>query len=56
MSEIEDLLEDIDKLKENLSRLIEEKKLNLQDVEIIKASEELDIAINKYNDFINKKL
>lgn len=56
MSEIHELLKDIDALKKNLNELIEKKKFNLGDPEIIKASQELNTAITKYNDFITKKL
>ncbi|CAK7021901.1 aspartyl-phosphate phosphatase Spo0E family protein [Tissierella carlieri] len=56
MSEIQELLKDIDTLKKNLNELIEKKNFNLQDSEIIKASQELNIAISKYNDLIVKKL
>ncbi|MDU5083160.1 MAG: aspartyl-phosphate phosphatase Spo0E family protein [Bacillota bacterium] len=56
LSEIQELLKDIDTLKKNLNELIEKKNFNLQDSEIIKASQELNIAISKYNDLIVKKL
>lgn len=56
LSEIENLIKDIDTLKKNLNELIEKKGFNLQDPEIIKASQELDIVIAKYNDLITKKL
>ncbi|WP_129725010.1 aspartyl-phosphate phosphatase Spo0E family protein [Xylanivirga thermophila] len=56
MSEIEKLLRDVDKLKTNLNELIKEKNFNLQDPEIIKASQDLNNVINKYNNLIIKKM
>lgn len=56
MSEIDELIKDIDNLKENLNELIERKNFNLQDPEIIKASQELNKVITKYNNLITKKL
>lgn len=45
-------MKNIDELKKNLNILLDKKDFNLQDEEIIKASQELDIAINKYNELI----
>ena len=56
MSEIEKLIKDIDTLKKNLNELIEKKDFNLQDPEIIKASQELNIVITRYNNLIAEKL
>ncbi len=56
MPEMEKLLKDIDILRENLNKLIEKKGFNLQDPEIIKASQELNNVIAQYNTFIKKKL
>lgn len=56
MSEIENLIENINILKKNLNELIEKKDFNLQNPEVIKASQELDIMIAKYNDLITRKL
>ena len=56
MSEIQELIKDIENLKEILNKLINKKELDLQDPEIIKASQELNIAITKYNDFITKNI
>lgn len=56
MSEIEELIKDIDKLKKNLNKLIEKKSFNLQDPEIIEASQELNDVITKYNNLIAKKI
>lgn len=52
---MEKLIKDIDILKESLNELIEKKDFNLQDVKIIKASQELDIVITRYNDLITRK-
>ena len=56
LSEIEELIKDINKLKKNLDKLIEKKEFNLQYTEIIKASQELNDFIIKYNELITKKL
>ncbi|WMM23593.1 aspartyl-phosphate phosphatase Spo0E family protein [Tissierella sp. MB52-C2] len=56
MSDIKDLMKNIDELKKNLNILLDKKDFNLQDEEIIKASQELDIAINKYNELIIKNV
>lgn len=56
MSELNDLLNDIEKLRKNLLLLIEENQSNLQDPEIIAASQILNAAITKYNEFIKNKL
>lgn len=55
MTELESLLNDIERLRKNLIKLIEEKG-NLQDSEIIAASQELNEAITKYNDLIIKRV
>lgn len=56
MSEIEDLRKDIEILREKLELLIKEKAFKLNDPEIIAASQILNAALNKYNNFIEKKL
>lgn len=56
MSEVQDLLNDIQKLRENLEKLIDKKQANLQDSDIIAASQILNSAVSKYNEFIYKKL
>lgn len=56
MSEIEDLLKDIDTLKEQLNELINKKQDNLTDPEVVEASKILNAALNKYNKFIDEKL
>ena len=55
MSELQRLLDDIDKLCENLHAVINKKGINLTNPEIISASQMLDAAITKYNEIINKK-
>lgn len=55
MSEIKDLIEDIEKLRDNLYELVE-KKQNIQDPEVLAASEILNAAIVKYNELLKKKL
>ena len=56
MSELEDLLKDIDILREQLERLIDEKQGNLVDQEVVTASKVLNAALNQYNKFIDEKL
>ncbi len=55
MNEINDLLNDIEKLRKNLHDLINEKNVNLADPEIISASQILNAAITKYTEIIAKK-
>lgn len=55
MTELEQLLDDIEKLRKNLIKLIEERG-NLQEPEIILASQNLNEAISKYNKFISGKV
>ncbi|SES88410.1 Spo0E like sporulation regulatory protein [Natronincola peptidivorans] len=54
--DIKKILNDIEILRKNLDKLIEEKSSNLQDPEIIEASQVLDEAISKLNRLIFKKL
>lgn len=56
LSELRDLLNDIEKLRKNLMLLIQEKHSNLKDPEIIAASQILNAAITKYNEFIKDKM
>jgi hypothetical protein len=55
MDEIKALLQDIEKLRNILNKYIVDKSANLQDPEIISASQMLNAAINKYNEIIEKK-
>ena len=56
MSELEDLLKDVEVLREQLERLIKEKKGNLVDAEVVTASKILNAALNQYNKFIKDKI
>jgi Spo0E like sporulation regulatory protein len=56
MSELDELLKDIDILREQLERLINEKQGNLVDQEVVAASKVLNAALNQYNKFIYEKL
>ena len=55
MTEIEDLLDDIEELRSNLLDLIDQKESNLQDPEVIAASKILNSALTKYNELIIEK-
>lgn len=56
MSELEDLLKDIDILKEQLHLLINKKQGNLIDAEVVTASKILNAALNQYNKLIQEKI
>lgn len=56
MSELDELLKDIDILREQLERLIKEKQGDLVDQEVVAASKVLNAALNQYNKFIDEKL
>lgn len=56
MSELEDLLKDIDILRAQLDELINKKNGNLVDPEVVSASKVLNAALNQYNKFIDEKL
>ena len=56
MSELKHLLSDIELLRKNLYDLLEVKSYDLQDREIIAASEILNAAIQQYNQLITRKL
>ncbi|GFP76944.1 aspartyl-phosphate phosphatase Spo0E family protein [Clostridium fungisolvens] len=56
MAELEDLLKDIDKLRERLQLLIEKKQWNLVDAEVVAASKALNFALNQYNMFLKEKI
>lgn len=53
--ELDQLLNDIEKLRKKLHEHIDMKHINLQDSEILVASEELDKAITYYFDLLLKK-
>lgn len=56
MSEIEDLLKDVEILREKLLFIIEEKQGDLVDPEVVTASQILNAALNQYNKILEKKL
>lgn len=56
MSEIEDLLKDVETLRTQLEQLIKEHEGNLTDSEVIAASKVLNGALNQYNKFIKDKI
>ena len=56
MTEIQKLLYDIEILRKNLEELIDKKQANLQDPDIIAASQILNSAISKYSEFILRKI
>lgn len=56
MSELEDLLKDVNTLRESLEQLIELKEGNLIDSEVVTASKILNAALNQYNKFISDKM
>lgn len=56
MNELKILLNDIEKLRENLHKLINAKDVNLTDPEIITASQMLNAALVKYNEIVSGKM
>lgn len=56
MSEIEELLKDVEVLREQMEYLINEKQGNLVDAEVVAASKILNAALNQYNNFIKDKI
>jgi hypothetical protein len=56
LSELRELLKDIEKLRDTLHKLIEQKGEDLQDPEVISSSEILNAAVSKYNEMIRRKL
>ncbi len=55
MNEIKELIQDIEYLRNNLHELIDQENKNLQDPEVIAASQVLNAAIVKYNKIIQNK-
>ncbi len=55
MSELDNLMSDIEKLRKKLNDLIIEKNIDLSDPEIIAASQVLNAAITKYTEILTKK-
>lgn len=56
MSEIEDLLKDVEILREKLLFLIDQKQGNLVDTEVVNMSKILNGALNQYNKALDEKL
>ena len=56
MSEIEDLLKDVEILREKLEYLINTKNGNLINPEVVAASKVLNAALNRYNEFLEEKI
>jgi hypothetical protein len=56
LSEIEQLLKDIDKLKDNIHQLINKRDGNLIDHEVVATSKTLDTSLNSYNKMIEEKI
>lgn len=56
MTEVEELLKDIEMLRDNLQQLIEHRKGNLIDPDVIAASKILNGALNQYNKFLKDKI
>lgn len=56
LSEIEDLLRDIETLRDNLQQLIKQKQGNLIDKDVVSASKILNAALNQYNKFLKEKI
>lgn len=56
MSELEDLLKDVEILRDELLQLINQKKGNLIDPDVISASTILNAALNQYNKFLKEKI
>jgi len=56
MSEIEDLLKDIEIFRTQMEELIKKQQGNLTDPEVVSASKILNATLNQYNKFIQEKL
>lgn len=56
MTEIEQLLKDIDELRKNLEILIERKKGDLLDKDVQYSSRILNVAIAEYNEMLQTKI
>lgn len=56
MSEIEDLLKDVEILRTQMEELIQKRQGNLTDPEVVTASKILNATLNQYNKFIKEKL
>jgi hypothetical protein len=56
MSSIEELISDIDKLRESLYKVIETRGYDLNDPEVLEASRRLNTAITDFNDLLKDKV
>ncbi|KMT23111.1 Spo0E like sporulation regulatory protein [Clostridium cylindrosporum DSM 605] len=56
MSEVEDLLKDVEILRKKLLYLIDKKQGDLVDEEIVNLSKVLNAALNQYNKVLEEKL
>jgi Spo0E like sporulation regulatory protein. len=56
LPEIEDLLKDVEILREKLLYLIHKKQGNLIDEEVVHMSKVLDATLNEYNKVLSEKL
>lgn len=56
MIEIKELIKDIDKLRENLYRIMEYRNYDLGDPEVLEASKNLNKAIENYNALLKEKI
>jgi len=56
LSDLEDLLKDVENLREKLVYLIDQKQGDLIDQEVVNISKILNAALNKYNEVLEEKL
>lgn len=56
MTEIEDLLKDVEVFRTQMEELIQKHKENLTDPEVVAASKILNAALNQYNKLIEERL
>lgn len=56
MSEVQELLNDIEKLRDRLQNLIIVKHENLTDKDVVATSKMLNALLNQYNNFLDEKM
>lgn len=56
MPELEELIKDIEMLRNGLEKLIKQKQGNLIDPDVVAASKILNGALNQYNKFLKEKI
>lgn len=56
MAELQDLLKDIEILRDKLQQLISQKQGNLIDPDVVAASKILNAALNQYNMILEEKI